>query len=1096
MLKITCLIPQQDQNHNNMRQLNLFFAHYGTYIINSGFVIASVALAYFLMVWQKSDSNLDGTIKDGIVAIVVAMIGYVGRLLQLNQKDFNMSTSEILEKLAKNLALNPIHKKKLLALAKESLNSWNRLTVIPESGKKLKETYYLDTKYKRQFVRMDLASAMTDTKCPAVKKDVILYFDTYDLSQGEPNLPNLAAIDKILTQQIALLAEKTPQSTILFKTLSHDQLKKEILIWVKLPNYIISKVDQIENVLNVINSVFKKIFNDFYLTVELYASCDITKEKTEVTVSANDKIADEGNLLPAYLYTVYRNIAYERLSGSRIFGRPDLPPLKIPVSLMEGRLKELQDGIVVGWTSIVISGSAGSGKTELAHLFIQSYAQNTKDYIIYCNRTEAYQVLENPDTYKSHEHFLDKIANFMSSSDAIGNLDSAKLVSANYPSPYKDALLNRLNKGTNKILLFIDNLESNSELKNTLIQKQELFKIWGIKLLLISRSEMPTFKTDFTINLPLWTRQEAVSILSEWNPHIDNRDITLQSYISEHENSSYLLRVIARRNELNKSVDDMLREELEDILDPLKRLQYTIKSSPEALLLEVIKQIEQGKPHLEILGCVKSLASIDIIDLMSKIAWYTKFNINILGSAQEEQKFRSGLIKPSVIGKFATVTDEQAGAFIEMCIMLRIMGGKKHAAYWVDHLVPDGSIALQLKQDIVTDVNRNIQEQLIRKLDSSNSLSFLNVVMDLPLFDALLESHSTFSLTKLLTPQVSKSLTQHPEAFNSIASSILIFTETLPEYQQKEWLPIITSLYPNSLYIQQSCHESILNKKKTNYYMSILFNQLKFDDVIQRYNQIVGSKELAVLALKYGKSEDWVPIINQVLHEFSDYSDSLQNEWKMFVCRTESTTLPLLLEMILERTMPLGIPSSDFKLGIRLIEEIFKLLAEQYNLKSNLYSQLSKPITEIINKILPSLKIFYPSFKDEFSIMVKWLAFHTNKQLTNLSATYFLKKIGSDDYAIPNICQRIKNNIAAIRENIYNGFPSFKLPTKNDLLPDLLLVNELVADGFPSDYNYSKTYLLPMYAWKRIIKGGSIQSLTEAEKRNDYLLHWRSIFKV
>jgi hypothetical protein len=1086
-----------------MNRLKQFFVHYGSQLIIIVFLVAAGAIGFLAQYWLKiANINISEKTRNMyaiFVGIGTGLLGYLANLLVSRQKDVNLSTSEILEKLSKNLAVNPMHKRKLVALAKESLHAWRQLLTVPNAGSKLSDEFFMDsTPNKRKFVRINLDSAILESRCPSLDAQPILFFNTYVISDGMLSLNAPTDLATVLNKQIALLNVKVPQSTALFQILSHDRLEKNIRIWVKVPNYTISSINQIDDVLNTISGVFKNIFNEFQLTVELYVANDINREKAEAAIAPTDKIILEENYLPAYLYTVNRNIFFEQLAQQRIFGKPELPILQIPVSLMESRLHQMQREAGEKWNSIVISGNPGTGKTELVNLFIQEYARKSNDYLVYCNRTEIYQVLENPGTYQSPSIFLNQMADFMASQDSINNFSNANRTLQNQLSPYKDALLNRLNKGFNKIVLVIDDLESNSELKDILIKKHDELIEWSIKLILISRSEMPAINASFKMNLPLWTQQEAISILAEWNPGIDINDISLQRYISENENSSYLLRIIARRNEHNKSVDAMLQEELEDILDPLKRFYTTIKSSPEALLLELKSQIQREAAHSKLLDLINAQASIDIIDLMSKIAWYTKFNINVIGNEQSEQKYKSGLIKPSVITKFARLTDDQAGAYIEMCIKLRIMSGAKNAAIWVDHLVPDGSIALKLKHDIVGNVNRNIQEQLIRTLDESQSLSFLTALTDIPLFDALLELHSTFSLGKLLTAQVSRYLTQDPRTFSSIASSIFDFTEKLPETEQEKWLPIIGALYPNSLFIQQHCHESIVSNQHRAYYLSILFDQLKLDDVFQRYYGVVGSNELAVLALKYGKREDWVGIVNLLLLAYSSDANSLLNEWKIFISRNEPSTLPYLIEMILERLFPDGNPSPDFsQIGSNLINEIFEALAEVYKIKPKLYNMLSGPIIKVLDKKVRSLMNLYPAFSKEFNIMVKWLAFHHNRELTNLSAIYQLKKIGSEHFAIPDICQSIKNNFAAIRDNICNnGFPRFKLPTTTDLLPNKAMVNELVADGFPSDFDYSPNYKLAPHAWKKASNNGTVQTLTEAERKNNYLLHWRAIFKL
>ncbi|HEY5748648.1 MAG TPA: hypothetical protein VIU12_21405 [Chryseolinea sp.] len=1088
-----------------LNRIKHFFVYYGTEAIIIVFLVASGAIGFLAQFWLKKEnlniSNETRNIYAAIVGIGTGMLGYLANLLVSRQKDANTSTSEILEKVAKNLAVSPMHKRKLVALAKDALNSWRTLLAVPKGGDKFSNEFFSDgTSNKRKFARINLDSLILETRCPSIDTLPILFFNTYEISGGIPNFVAPTEIAATLSQQIALLNVRVPQSTALFQILSHDKLEKNIRIWVKVPNYTICTVSQIDDVLNAISSVFRNIFSEFQLTVELYAAKDIRRENTEVSIDPGDKIIPEENQLPAALYTLNRNIFFERLSHQRIFGNLELPILQIPFSLMQSRLQDVRRETSGTWNSIVISGSPGTGKTELVYLFVQEYAPTSNDYFIFCNSTEIYRLLENPKTYHSQSIFFSSISEFMADHDSVNNPGAANQTLNDHRSAYKDALLNRLNKGFNKIVLVVDDLESNNEVKGFLTQKHDLLIGWGVKLILISRSKMPDIKVTSTMNLSLWTRPEANSILAEWNRNIDLNDISLQRYISESENSSYLLRIIARRNEPNKSVDEMLREELEDILDPLKRYYGRIKSSPEALLLELKSRIQQEADHSTLLAVMEEQANIDIIDLMSKIAWYTKFNTSLIGHEKDEQKYRSGLIKPSVVTKFAKLTDDQAESFIEICIKLRIMSGTKEAAIWIDHLVPDGAIALKLKKDIVANIDRNIHEQQILTLDKSQSLGFLTALIDIPLFDALLELHSTFSLKKLLTARVSRYLTHNPETFNPIATSIFNFTENLQEQQQEEWLPIIGALYPNSRFIQQHCHESIVSNRNTDYYLSILLDQLNLDDVSQRYLEVVGTTKMAGAALKYGKKKDWVEIVNLVLYEYVSNPNSLPAEWKIFISRTELSSLAQLMDLILERCFPHPTSPSDFsKLDLQLISEIFERLKKVYSEPhgKERYDTLSGPIIQAVGKKLKFLIDHYENFTQEFNILVKWLLYHHHRDLTNLDADYQLKKIGSDHYAIPNTCQPSMNNFAAIRDNIRQGFPRFKLPRAIDLSPDIKLPNELISDGFPPDYDYSSSRALLPYAWKKIRDDRrTVVSLTETERKNEYLLHWRAIFKL
>lgn len=1086
-----------------MNRFKTFFILYGTHVLLIVFLVAAGAIGFLGQFWLKKEF-INGISKSTLnfyailVGIGTGLFGYLANLLVSRQKEFNLSKFEILDRIQKGFPVAPVHRRKVEELGRESLNIWRQILAVPDEGNKLSDVFFVDRpRLGRQFVSMELGAELFHTSCPKVEEEVILFFNTYQISPGVIDIESVENIEKILSDKLTLLEGNAPQSIALFRVLSHVKFGSDIRIWVKIPNYTISSIHQIDELLNSISGIFRKIFNEFQLTLELYVADDIATGKAVAIIESNKRVIQDSNRLRAYNYTVQRNIAYKLLAERHVFGVADLPMLQIPLSVMNIRLRTLREMAAGDWKSIVVNGSPGSGKTEVVHVFIEEYSQRSNDYFVYCNRTEIHQILQGTDVYQSIDNFLLSLAKFMTELDAATYLPGAKLMSAYNLSAYEDALLDRLRRGLNSVVLIVDDLESYGGLKDTLIQRHDLLNSWGVKLILICRSEILSLKSDFKISLPLWSQREAVSILAEWNSNIDIHDISLQQYISESENSTYLLRIIARRNEFNKSVDVMLREELEDILDPLKRYCTSVTSSAEAQLLEIRNKIQSNASNVDILEMMDSHIAIDIIDLMSKIAWYTKFNIDTLERENGGQMLRSGLIKPTVITRFVRLTTEQASDFIDICIRLRVMSGSPSAAIWVDHLVPDGSIAMRLKQDIIGNSNNNIWEQLIRTLDKSKSLSFLTALMDIPLFDALLEAQNTFGIRKLLTAQVSKFLTQHSRTFDAIASSCLQFTEGLSEAQQEEWIPIVGSLYLNSSYIQQYCHEAITLKRKSGYYLSILFNQLKFYDVWQRYYEIVGSTELAVMALKYAKTEDWVGIVNLLLLEYTSYKDSLLSEWKMFLSRCEVSILPSLIEMILERVFPNDRPSADFGLvGAKLIKEIFEALAEQYQTKPRLYNDLAASLIGILNKKVQALIKIHPSFQAEFDIMVKWLSFYYNRDLTNLLAVYRLKKIGDVYYAIPDRCQVLRNNFAAIRNNIFNGFPRFRLPRVADLSPETPLSNELVADGFPPDYDYAPQYALALYAWKKHVRDGATQSLTENERQNNYLLYWRAIVSL
>jgi hypothetical protein len=542
----------------------------------------------------------------------------------------------------------------------------------------------------------------------------------------------------------------------------------------------------------------------------------------------------------------------------------------------------------------------------------------------------------------------------------------------------------------------------------------------------------------------------------------------------------------------------MLEEELGDILAPLKKYFISIKSSPEVLLLELRSRLEAGNSTQDILKLFESQSKIRVMTLVAKIAWYSKFNINVLQNEEDEERkrsYKSVLIKPSLIQKFSALTDEQATYFIDICIESGIMRGSNKSAYWIDNLVPDGAIALELKRDIIDKKNRDILPTLIDKLDKSESLNLMIAIMDIPLFDAMLEFPNATEIRKLLTPQVAKLLAEQPTIFNEVASSVFAHILELNESEQEQWIPIITLLYPHSIFIQDHCKKAI--ESSTNYaiYLAITFNCEGANKVFYAYSGIVEQHELLRAALKYGNPEEWVLLLNLIFVEYGPYDELLGTAWRCLLAKIEPKILPNLLQMIFERLFPDYIPTPEYTtLGASLSADILSTLVDLYRRTPQVYETCSPLIKGLLSRKLRSLVSNNISDGSDLSFTVRWFAYHHNRYLVNLTATFSIQRRGQIKFAVPSLANG-NNNIDGIRSKIREGYHEFELLKSGDRKPGEEIRNEVVGDGFPPGYDYSPGYPLFGYAWQKIGANGKPEVIAEVERKNG-VFPWRAVFKL
>jgi hypothetical protein len=258
------------------------------------FFLAVAGVIGFLTQWwlKKENMNISSStllLYSFIAGVGSGIFGYLANNMATKQKDQNLSTSEMLEKISKNLAINPIHKKRLLALAREAFESWRQILVVPNEGWKLRETFFAEnTRLSQQFTRIEPLSSPSATACPVVNTEPILYFNTYKISNGETVALSKDKIISLLNEELMRVEEKVPQSIKLFKVLSKDLSKDKVRIWIKTPNYIVRSNNDIEDLLNAMTGCFKELFYNFQITLELYVAKDITKDKVEITISPVD----------------------------------------------------------------------------------------------------------------------------------------------------------------------------------------------------------------------------------------------------------------------------------------------------------------------------------------------------------------------------------------------------------------------------------------------------------------------------------------------------------------------------------------------------------------------------------------------------------------------------------------------------------------------------------------------------------------------------------------------------------------------------------------------------------------------------------------
>lgn len=1061
------------------------------------------------------------------VGLSTGLLGYITKYLSTKYEDLNQSLETLLAKIEKGTPINPKIRKRLYATTIDQFKKWQSILVIPEEGTKREIAFFQEqVSDARVFLRIPVTASERYTSCRSDNGQYLLYFDMFELSQGEPEIKEVSELSALVRKKIEMLNEFAPSSEKLIRQFLKEATDNaKIWIWVKVPNYTITTIESFEKLLNELDAVFKNYIDKFKLVVEVYMAKHITKETGQINLLPEDLdhrcLTD--SIFPAAHYACLRNIASKELDANRILGKPDLPKnANIPYPLLQKRQHSLVELIQSLKNTILVNGSAGAGKTELVELCVRETSKTSSSFFIYCNDPRLERILEKPDNYESKRHFLKLLLDNIEYEFPETISDSEKKIRF---EAFRDCFFAKIFQFSHKMLLIIDDLDSNSALKDTIIEKNATLTKWGIRLIIISRSvlRIPRTENISSHEVKLWNKEEAIAILEDWKRSSAVTNETLLHYINDNENSTYLLRIIAIRGGDDKTFDQMMKDELIDVLEPIKRHIENASITPEQKLLE-IKNLISNETRLEntlesaratltsIKDTIENNNQIPIISITSKLAWYSKFNIDLSQNEDNNNptvsKFNSGRIYPITIRKFIDLTPEQAEQFIKKCVEAKILndGGK-----WSDNLVPDGCIASELRKELEVMQNTQVIPKLLEKLNETNSLSFFTSLLDVSLFARLLEicNSNPDTILMILSPNVIKSLSVQEEQLNDILKKLFIYSTQLQFNQKSKWISIVSQFYKKSEYLRELCKDRLLRKENVEEALSVIVRNTDLDTYFQDYVAYFSIEKLLSVALQHISSAGWVRVINALFDVKNPDDQKLQTAFEEWIRQMDCDMLTSIIAMVVGRLFANEDSFNKYALLAKnLLATLFEVQKEKYRTAPKQYDIQSVYLKTILGKYVEKLFDAVDGIQHQnaqentptpehemFCLLIKWYSYHFNKELVNLQVQLFaIYREADTRIVVPALKSSINMNIAGIRDTINKGFPVFRLAKSTELTKQRVQAKlpEFVSDGFPRDYNYSKEYVLDGgSALKKWTGKYPLETLTDRDRES---VAWRAVF--
>jgi Cdc6-like AAA superfamily ATPase len=1027
------------------------------------------------------DSELLGKLWSAIIdpkvlAPLSSLLTISGKLIYDRWiSEIGVSTETILNDLDKGNFLSAKRRKRLQREADNNLAFWRRDLQPPPSGLKLQSW----PENEKAILARNLSTFTEDSACPNGDADsnlTPLFFRlnynqivTATRNKNEPKQSQDADMISELEIKFQELEARYKHSKelILHRRFSDKEVPK---IWILAANVLIRKREDALDILEKLTETVRKRIPGAKVVLELYLSKDLRNQLAKYVVNSdsgpNSNDLDATTLNNAARYTLAREVAMKALSGGLVLGKLQVPDNhQVPDDLLMEHMGGSLDETILSlekWNTISISGPPGSGKTELANLMAEKMKDELGITILMATTPQLLEEIERLFTFQSIEEAFQSLVNTIYSSPREDHLIPGTFEGDIWRKAFQDVFYDVLRDKRHPIVILVDDLHAYSAISSTILRLRQQFTHWGLRFILIGRTEVQNLPQERFIPLRcnLWNREQAMIILETWLPTRQKNEIgnILERDWRKEQGafSLYLLRIIAKHiNIVETAPSELLRIEINNLLSSVvKELELQQEQQPASLWLEKVKEMLRSNTQpSEILAAMEQKGIIiDPVLLFGTLSWFSRFDErNALLDASKVLQWGKSFIKD----------EEAAKALLNAGDTAKVFSGRSGLYIWHDPLVADVCAALYLGHEVIKKgLGDEAVAKMVESLDKSDSIDFLRLALDpeilIRIIQAVTNSRPDLAhvVDKLLSSDFVSRLAEDPRWVNALANDFWVQGRKVNPDKIEPVALALSKLVPLSSELDRRCQEAIKSADSDALLaLAIKALQLQDDNKYFKYVEQYAPQYLlpivAEMSARFWGPQGGNPISDNLTNIFNlGYGeDELRRIWSFWCKRQKSPDLLVTIQSLINQ---IKIEANLEKVCSILFDECLGEIGNRPPAERLKYfiqiNQLKKAVSELARQGL-----FQSANK-----LVKWIAYFYSPDIVNKEGNWLVDRKGN--FALPK-----KPNdpllVTQIFANIRSVYPKFDIAAVGEIrslaMPEEGYV-ELVRDRFPSDFSYSE----------------------------------------
>ena len=1016
-----------------------------------------------------------------LIAVFTGGLGFFFRTLwQRFYKEKWAPSQELLDLLEKN-RITKYGRNRLQEEAEKSFTNWRSVKLPPGGSSPLTEW----PPNKSCLVTLEHSQPPLNSTCPTGDSDA-------------PSTPLFIRIDasenpqSALNNQIEELTEAYPNSDRLLRLVG---LNNTANVWVNAPNILIRSIDEALEILESVSEEVRKNIPNSSVVLEVYLALSIRKairdqfpdriisSFSEVNLSVNLPAKDKD---PA-LYAFSRNTMDVQLKDGVTFGSFDLfDRYEIPNEMLVSRIGQNLARITeekATWRTLTLTGPPGSGKTVTGDFLVQQLSKRLRAVVLIASSSPTMlQALAQISDETNKEEVFENLAKAVSAEESM--IPPEFKTERNWQAALTDVLLERLRDVNQPTIIAVDNLHLHQKVSASIQRLRDYAKPWDLRLLLISRPEIPPRPKEclFSLTCNLWSRQQTKDLLNLWISESPRQSVIEQGWLQDQNKFSlYLIETVAiNADHLAEKPTDLLRRAIEAHLSSLKDVPIQrAHKSPKILLDQVRDMLERAEPTETILEKLQSNIDINLVQLFGILAWFSLYQDEDANAFLDETRivnWSSNAIASQKIARQLMNTAGEAKIF-------NCSGG---IAGWRDMLVADGCAALYLAEEIQDpDVSLQTVARNVRQLELKNSIDILTLILNPELVLRIIEAGTTTSsfrastLQKIVNEGFIGRLRNIPNALVVLGEKVLQFSQNASIEEVEDIavaLARVARVSPDIEHrldniIQQAeqnanfalAAKAIIVGPHTDYFTSL---PLPEDHFLQ---------PIAVDSAGRIWGEDGFNLLHERLAQLSGEHQerNLKSAWLAWLNKQDPSILINCCHVLISKVSQETACSPFY--GILLETTLQCFLQNTSPAEKQKFLKEIRDLRQHVYEVL-SLRHF-----PYLANTLKWLTYQTDPDAVRNDSDWLIRQ----DYAIqkePNFPARFDQVFQVLK-----GLGvDYALPHSDELSELNVEGRELVSDRFPSNFQYGNT-LLPGQLSVATQENGQIISrvvdLTELESK-------------